>query len=303
MNRGVSRSSSISGKMQKTKKHLWMLVLPAVLIRAATMLYPLCVTFYYSFLDYRVTRQLKEWGGLKNYAKFFRDPAIEATLAFTLKFTVMSMLFIVLLGIMFALLLNVKFRGKSFLRSIALIPWAMPTIVIGIAMMWGFNGTYGFVNDLISRVIGRQFNYDWLAQTGSAQFAVIFVDIWKNTPFFAIMVLAALQTIPYELYEAARVDGANSIQSFWHITIPSISKTLGTMGLFFTLWRISSFDLVYAMTSGGPGSATSLIAYKLMLESVKTLNYGYASSISVMMFMTMVLITVASKGAIKKFSN
>lgn len=281
------------------KRNLWMLILPAVLIRAATMLYPLCMTFYYSLLDYRITKQLKVWGGLKNYSKFMRDPAVKATISFTLKFTVFSMIFIVMLGVMFALLLNVKFKGKPFLRSIALIPWAMPTIVIGIAMFWGFNGTYGFVNDLISRLVGRQFNYDWLANTGSARFAVISVDIWKNTPFFAIMVLAALQTIPEELYEAARVDGANAWSSFWNITVPGIRRTLATMGLFFTLWRISSFDLVYAMTSGGPGSATSLIAYKLMLESVKTLNYGYASCIAVILFLTMVVITLAGKGAMR----
>ncbi|MDI9505669.1 MAG: sugar ABC transporter permease [Clostridiales bacterium] len=286
-------------KRSRAKKCIWMLILPAVVIRAATMLYPLCVTFYYSLLDYRVTKQLKVWGGIKNYEKFFRDPSIKATLSFTLRFTVFSMVFIVVLGILFALLLNVKFHGKPFLRSIALIPWAMPTIVIGIAMRWGFNGTYGFVNDLITRLIGQPFNYDWLANVGSAQFSVIFVDIWKNTPFFAIMVLAALQTIPSELYEAARVDGSGAIRSFRHITLPGISKTLGTMGLFFTLWRISSFDLVYAMTSGGPGSATSLIAYKLMLETVKTLNYGYASCIAVILFAVMVLITILSKGIMR----
>jgi len=287
-------------RRRNTKKYIWMLILPAVLIRAATMLYPLFVTFYYSFLDYRVTRKIKEWGGWKNYSKFFRDPAIKTTLNFTVKFTIISMIFIVVLGIIFALLLNTNYKGKPFMRSIALIPWAMPTIVIGIAMRWGFNGTYGFVNDLISRVIGKTFIYDWLAYPGSAQFAVIFVDVWKNTPFFAIMVLASLQNIPSELYEAARVDGANAIQGFRHITLPGIARTLGTMGLFFTLWRISSFDLVYAMTSGGPGSATSLIAYKLMLESIKSLNYGYASTIAVMLFMAMVIITIVGKGLTKK---
>lgn len=299
MSMGSSQTVGMPRK-KSAKKFMWMLVLPALLIRAATMLYPLCVTLYYSFLDYRVIRRIKVWGGLKNYAKFFRDPSIRATVAFTLKFTVISMIFIVVLGIVFALLLNTKYPGKSFMRSIALLPWAMPTVVIGIAMLWGFNGTYGFINDLISRVIGHQYTYDWLANTGGAQFAVIFVDIWKNTPFFSIMVLAALQTIPSELYEAARVDGANVFQSFRHITIPGISRTLGTMGLFFTLWRISSFDLVYSMTSGGPGSATSLIAYKLMLESVKTMNYGYASAIAMMLFFAMVLITVIGKGSMKK---
>lgn len=290
-------------KRPKGKRLLWMLVLPAVLWRVATMLYPLCVTIYYSFLDYRVTRQVKEWGGLKNYIKLFRDPAIKSTIGFTVKFTVISMICIVVLGVLLALLLNTKFRGKAFLRSICLIPWAMPTIVIGIAMRWGFNGTYGFINDLVTRITGHAFSFDWLANSAGAQFAVILVDVWKNVPFFAIMVLASLQTIPGDLYEAAKIDGAGSWQCFVHITLPGIRQTLGTMGLFFTLWRISSFDLVYAMTSGGPGSSTSLVAYKLMQETVKNMNYGYASAIAVALFVFMILVTVIAKGAIKKLSG
>lgn len=284
-------------RLPGVKRKLWILVLPALIVRAATMLYPLLVTFYYSFLDYRMTRRVKRWGGLKNYQKLLRDPAIAATLDFTLQFTLFSMIFIVILGVLTALLLNVKFKGKSFLRSITLIPWAMPTIVIGIAMCWGFNDTYGFVNDLISRLSGTLFHYGWLSKSGSARFAVVLVDVWKNVPFFAIMVLAGLQNIPDELYEAAHVDGAGAFRCFFRITLPGLGKTLGTMGLFFTLWRISSFDLVYAMTSGGPGSATSLISYKLMLESVKTLNYGYASAIAVMLFVMMVAVACLGKGA------
>ena len=296
---------AVSGvrRLKNPKRFLWMLVLPALIVRALTMLYPLLVTFYYSFLDYRVTRQIKVWGGFKNYVKFFQDPAVASTLGFTVKFTVFSMIFIIALGIALGLLLNVKFRGKPFLRSIALIPWAMPTIVIGIAMKWGFNDTYGFVNDLISRVTGAPFAFSWLSNGFGAQFAVILVDVWKNVPFFAIMVLAGLQNIPDELYEAAHVDGAGQWRRFINITLPGLGRTLGTMGLFFTLWRITSFDLVYAMTSGGPGSLTSLISYKLMLESVKTLNYGYASSIAVILFLVMIVITMLSKGVGKWLSK
>ena len=117
------------------------------------------------------------------------------------------------------------------------------------------------------------------------------------------MVLSSLQTIPHEQYEAARVDGTNYLQSFYHVTLPGISKTLGTMGLFFTLWHISSFDLVYAMTSGGPGSSTSLIAFKLMLESIKTFNYGYASTIAMMLFFFMILITLVARSLMNRLSK
>jgi multiple sugar transport system permease protein len=273
-----------------SQKLLWMFVLPALLLRGVTMLYPVLITFYNSFLDYRIVMRIKRWGGLSNYIKLFTDQAVRDTLTFTFIFTVFSMLFIIILGTFLGLLLNEHFIFRRFLRSIILIPWAMPTIVIGIAMLWGFNDTYGFVNDLISRLTGSPFNFGWLSNKNGARFAVILVDVWKNAPFFAIMVLAGLQTIPEELYEATRVDGGGPIQCFLHITLPHLQNTMVSMVLFFILWRISSFDLVYAMTSGGPGTATTLISYKLMMESVKSLNYGYASAIAAALFMVMVII-------------
>lgn len=309
MNQAVLKQNKINSnhphKLSKKlrKNWLWMLIIPAVAIRAITMLYPVIVTFVYSFMDYRVVKGIKEWGGLTNYIRLLNDPSVGASLQFTLIFTVCSMALIIVLGIAFGLLLNAKFKGRKFLRSIALIPWAMPTIVIGIAMLWGFNGTYGFVDDMISKLIGQPFNFNWLSDKAGAQFAVIIVDVWKNVPFFAVMVLAALQSIPNELYEAAHVDGANAFHCFFHITLPSIRSTLITMGIFFTLWRISSFDLVYAMTAGGPGTATNLISYKLFQETIKNLNYGYSSAIAVVLFMIMLVIAASGMWAQKKLED
>jgi multiple sugar transport system permease protein len=267
-----------------------MFVLPALLLRGATIFYPIILTFYNSFLDYRIAMRIKRWGGLINFTKLIKDKAVFQTLEFTLIFTVVSIVFITVFGILLGLLLNVKFGGRRFMRSIILIPWAMPTVVMGIAMQWGFNDTYGFVNDLISRLIGSPFKFSWLSSVAGARFAIIAVDVWKNAPFYAIMVLAGLQSIPDELYEAAKVDGGGALHCLFHITLPSLKKNLITMTVFFTLWRISAFDLAYTMTYGGPGTATSLIAYKLMMEAVKTLNYGYASAIAVVFFLIMVMV-------------
>lgn len=272
----------------------WLMVLPALLWRAATIVYPMLTTAWYSLLDYKMINRTKEFVGFQNYVRLFQDTGIRDSIRFTLVFTVISVAAIMILGTMLALMLNVKFRGKKFLRSIVLIPWAMPTIVIAIAGQWAFNDIYGFVNDIISRLTQQSCTFAWLVNPIGAQAAVILVDVWKNVPFFAIMVLAALQSVPTELYESAAMDGAGALKRFFTITIPHIKRVLITMGLFFTLWRLTSFDLVYAMTQGGPGSKTSLISYKITTEAFKNLNYGYASAISMLLFIVMII--VASGG-------
>lgn len=277
--------------MKKKKLILaWALVLPALLIRGITIIYPLIATAWYSLLNYKMISRTKNFIGLGNYTKLFKDMAIIDSVKFTLLFTVVSVVMIMALGVLLSLILNIKFRGKKFLRSIVLIPWAIPTIVVGIAAQWAFNDTYGFVNDIISRLTFSDCNFSWLVNPTTAQLAVIIVDVWKNVPYFAIMVLAALQSVPEELYESAQIDGAGRIKSFLNITVPHIKGVLITMGLFFTLWRLTSFDLVYSMTQGGPGSKTSLISYKITTEAFKNLNFGYASAISMVLFFIMVIV-------------
>ena len=190
------------------------------------------------------------------------------------------------LGVILALILNMKFKGRRFLRTIVLIPWAMPAVVIGMAAKWGFNNDYGLVNDFIRRFVS-DFQYNWLINTGSARAAVIAMDLWKDLPFFAILVLSGLQFISGDIYEAAKVDGANGVQSFFRITLPLILKNIITLCIPFTLWRLTAFDLVYAMTSGGPGEDTSLIAYRITTEAFTNLNVGYASTLAVMLFLVM----------------
>ena len=189
---------------------------------------------------------------------------------------------------MLALILNMKFKGRRFLRTIVLIPWAMPAVVIGMAAKWGFNNDYGMINDFIRRFVS-DFQFNWLINTGSARAAVIAMDLWKDLPFFAILVLSGLQFISGDIYEAAKVDGANGIQSFFRITLPLIMRNVITLCIPFTLWRLTTFDLVYAMTSGGPGEDTSLIAYRITMEAFTNLNVGYAATLAVMLFLVMAL--------------
>ncbi len=280
----------------------WVLILPVVVIRGFTTLYPILVTLKNSLFDIKILSGIDEFVGLSNYLTVFKDQKVITSIEFTVIFVLVSMAFHVVLGVALALILNMKFRGRRFLRTIVLIPWAMPAVVIGMAAKWGFNNDYGLVNDLIRRFV-PDFQYNWLINTGSARAAVIAMDLWKDLPFFAILVLSGLQFISSDIYEAAKVDGANGIQSFFRITLPLIAKNVLTLCIPFTLWRLTTFDLVYAMTSGGPGEDTSLIAYRITMEAFTNLNVGYASTLAVMLFIVMAVFSWFNMRFMSRFSE
>lgn len=287
----------------KIKKYIpVILIIPIVVIRGFTTIYPIVITFINSLYNIKVLSGIHECIGFKNYIDVFKDDKIISSIKFTVIFVVVSMLFHVLLGTVLALILNMKFRGRRFLRTIVLIPWAMPAVVIGMAAKWGFNNDYGLINDLIRRFVPN-FQFNWLINTGSARGAVISMDLWKDLPFFAILILSGLQFISEDVYEAAKVDGANSVQIFFKITLPLIIKNILTLCIPFTLWRLTSFDLVYAMTSGGPGEDTSLIAYRIAMESFTNLNIGYASTLAIMLFVLMALFSWVNIRFMNKYND
>lgn len=281
----------------------WMLVAPVLILRGFTTIYPIFSTFKNSFFDMSLLKGGEaKFIGVQNFIQLFTDEKLVTSIEFTTIFTVASMLLHVILGVGLALMLNIKFKGRKFLRTIVLIPWAMPMVVAGLAARWAFNDTYGLVNDLIRRIVPN-FHYDWLINEFSARIAVIAVDLWKDLPFFAILVLAALQFISSDLYEAAKIDGAGIIRSFFTITVPGIKNTVLTLCIFFTMWRLTSFDVVYSMTSGGPGESTTLLSYRIMTEAFTNLNLGYASAIAVVLFGTMVILTLIDIKYIKKINK
>mgnify|MGYP005632908723 CR=1 FL=1 len=300
--------SNIAWPMKKTitsksmkLRIAWLLILPVLIIRGFTIIYPIAVTFINSFFEINMFK-----GGeatfiwFDNFIAILSDEKVITSLEFTIIFTVVSMAFHVIFGLFMAMLLNVKFKGKKFLRTITLIPWAMPMIVTGLAAKWAFNDSYGLVNDLVRRVFPN-FHFDWLTHPESARLAVILLDLWKDVPFFAILLLAGLQFIPEEIYESAKIDGAGIVKSFFSITLPLLMRTILSLSIFFTMWRIVSYDIVYAMTTGGPGDSTSLLAYRIAIEAFTNLNIGYASAIAVCLFLIMMVISSLSLLAIKRY--
>jgi multiple sugar transport system permease protein len=183
---------------------------------------------------------------------------------------------------MVAMLLNAAFRGRGVVRAINLIPWAIAMVVAAMGFRWMFDAQYGIITDLTVRLTGV--HIPWLTTSLGAKAAVIITNVWKSTPFLALVFLAALQGIPIEFYEAARVDGANKLQTFFRITLPLILSQVVTIGLFMVVWQLASFDLIYTMTGGGPGFATSVLAYNIYQAAFGGLNFGYASAISLVLF-------------------
>jgi len=262
----------------------WLFVLPVLLVRMLTTLYPIINVFYYSALDYDLINRTKDFNGFANFPTLIRDITVQQSLTFTFQFVVFCMLGIVILGTGLALLLKFDFRGRKFLRTTVLIPWGMPMIIACMAGRWIFNDTYSIINDMIRRVFNPDFRFAWLADPVGAKAAAILLNVWKNTPFFAIIMLAAFQGIPTELYESARIDGATGPRILRSIMLPYVLRTMIMACVFVGIAQINSFDIAYAMTRGGPGSSTALLAYRLYLFATKNLDYGSASALSVMMF-------------------
>jgi len=299
----MKRTDSSGKKKDGRLTAAWLFVLPVLLIRGFTTIYPMLVTVYNSFFEIKLLKgRGAKFVGFDNFISIFRDPKLIQSMKFTAIFTVCSVTFLVIFGTLLSLLLNAMFRGRKFLRTIVLIPWAIPMVVVGRAARWAFNDNFGFINDII-RIFVPSFHMDWLAAAGTSRFAVICVDLWKNIPYFAILCLAALQFLSDEIYEAALIDGAGKVQSFFYITLPNIMKTVLNLSIFFTIWRITSYDIVYAMTSGGPADSTSLLAYRIMTESFTNLNVGYASAIAIFLFLIMAVISRGGMRLIKKLDK
>jgi len=254
------------------------------------VIYPFLYTFYLSFFDRSPLHRTFDFIGFANYANMLKDKAVIDTLAFTFMFTAGSVFLQVCYGMAVALLLNAPFRGRSILRAANLLPWAMPSIVAGAAAVWFFHQDFGMIDDILWRLFGIR--PLWLVSALGARAAVTFTDVWKNGPFVAIVFLGGLQGIPLELYEAAKVDGATGFSAFRHITLPLMVPLMVTMAIFISIYRILSFDIVYALTQGGPGTATSLMSYRVFLEAFRFLNFGYGSALAVSSFFMVLIVGI-----------
>ena len=275
-----------TGLLARRQMSPWLLLVPAFVSLGAVSVYPIVNGLWLSLTNTSLVTQENDFVGLANYVLLWNDTLFWNAWRHTLVFTLVSTLAETVLGLAMALLLYEPFRGRAIVRAAMLVPWAMPTVVTSKMFGWLFDGQHGLVNYLLLQAGLIDANVNWYGSVDNALGTIIFADVWKTTPFMALLLLAGLHTIPKSLIEAARMDGAKAWASFWNVRLPLLGPTLLIAGLFRALDAFRVFDLVYVLTGGGPADSTetlSTLSYKILFS---TLQFGYGSTLTTAMFVT-----------------
>jgi multiple sugar transport system permease protein len=267
----------------------WLLVIPALLLLLLVFAYPIGRAFWLSLFTKNLRTQLQPvYSGLDNYVRMAFDGHFWESLENTMLFTAVSVFLELVLGMGIALVLNQSFQGRGTVRTIAILPWALPTALIALAWAWIFNDQYGVWNDILQRLGLIHTGINWLGEPKLATMAVIAAEVWKTTPFISILLLAGLQSISSDLYEAHAIDGASPWQSFRRITLPLLMPQILIALLFRFAQAFGVFDLVFVMTGGGPAGATEMVSLYIYAMVMRYLDFGYGAALVVVTFLLLV---------------
>lgn len=280
------KADSIQRREQRTG---WILVIPALIMLLLVFAYPILRAFWLSLYTQNLGTQLQQiFSGFSNYQRMIGDGRFWQSIWNTSIFTAASVILELILGMAVALILNQAFKGRSIVRTITLMPWALPTALMGIAWAWIFNDQYGVINDILRRLGLIESGISWLGNPVMAMVAVVSADVWKTTPFIALLLLAGLQSISNDLYEAHSLDGASAWQSFRRITIPLLMPQIIIALLFRFAQAFAIFDLIQVMTGGGPAGATETVSVYIYSTVMRYLDFGYGAALVVVTFLLLV---------------
>ena len=280
-------------KLQRRQTRLgWLFLLPALAAVSFVALYPLGKTIYQSFTDQEFLQGIQptKWVGLANYRDLWHDDVFRHAVWVTIKFTLITVSIEFVLGMIIALVVNSSFRGRGAMRAVMLVPWAIPTVIAAKMWQWMLNDVYGVVNDAGVRLHLLSHSHAWISEPATALASVSAVDIWKTTPFVALLLLAGLQVIPRDLYEAAAVDGANAFHQFWRITLPLLRPAILVTLIFRTLDALRVFDIFYVFFGDRPDTQTMAIYNQSTI--VGDGHVGYGAAISVAIFLIIAVFVV-----------
>jgi len=271
-----------------------LLMAPAGLMILILIGYPLLRGTLMSFQDLYLVAGVDSatWIGLDNFRQFFADPKTPLYFKNTAIYVIGSLVTQLGFGLLIAVLLNRALRWRGVLRSIALIPWVMPTLVAALVWRWILDGQWGILNYILMGLGLTDEPTLWLGERDVVWISVILVSMWRHFPFWYVNILAGLQVIPQELYEVAKIDGASAPRRFWHITLPMLRPILVVLILLETIWRANEFTIIFALTKGGPGNATMTLAPFIYLQSFSFYQMGYAAAVSVVLTIAMMIVTV-----------
>jgi multiple sugar transport system permease protein len=264
----------------------YIFISPALIFLFLFMAYPILNVFYYSLQNYSITKPyMNGFIGLKNFKNIFlNDETFRKSLIVSLKWVVIQVPLQLVVGMAVALILNKKFLCRGIIRALAFAPWAVSGVLT--AMLWSliFNENMGVLNDLLLKVHLISKRVAWVSTYGTAFGALSTAELWRGLPFFAIMILAGLQGISYDIYEAAAVDGTSSWMTFWYITLPQLKSTIILSTLLRIVWEFNNVDVIYNLTGGGPINSTNTLTMYLTQTAVRDSNFGYGSTIAVIAF-------------------
>jgi len=276
----------------------WLLLAPALTATVLLVLAPVAETIWLSLHDVILFRpRVRPFVGLANYAALAVDPVFWESLGHSLIWVIVGVGLQFLIGLGAALLLNRNFPWRGVARALVIVPWALPSVIIGLVWTWMLDFNLGLINQVGVRFGLISAPIPWMAQPGTAMAAVILAVVWQGFPFFCVTLLAGLQAIPREQYEAAAIDGAGRIASFWNVTVPGLAPVIATALLLRMIWVANSLDLILVMTGGGPGTATQTLPLYAFLRAWSGANYGYGSALAVVL--TLLLLTVVIVYAVR----
>jgi multiple sugar transport system permease protein len=265
-----------------TLRERWVLIAPALLLLLAVIAVPILRVLWLSFLHADlVGHQRYTFAGFDQYVRLWNDARWLEALGNTVMFTFSSVAAELWLGLVFALLLHRAFRGRGLVRTLVTLPWVLPTAIMALAWAWIANDSFGVANDLLHRVGLQRAPVAWLGQPATAMATVVLADVWKTTPFVALVLLAGLQGIPDSVIEAARLDGLSAWHRLTRVILPLLLPSILVAGLFRLIQAYGAFDLIYVMTGGGPGGATETVSLYAYRNYFRYLDFGYGSALAV----------------------
>jgi trehalose/maltose transport system permease protein len=280
-----------SALSRQRRRSAWLFLVPALTVMGATAGWPLLRTFWFAFTDASIDQPAAGFIGLENFRGLVEDPDWWKSVWNTFRYALVSVTLETVLGMIIALALNAHFQGRGVLRAAVLVPWAIPTIVSARLWAWMLHDVYGVINELLLSVHLISEPLAWTAEPGLSLLAVILVDVWKTTPFMTLLLLAALQLVPQEVYEAARLDGAGPVRTFFSLTLPIIRGPLLVAVIFRMLDALRAFDLFYVLTNNSADVMSMAVYARQRMAEFGEL--GYSSAAASMLFLLIATFTVS----------
>jgi ABC-type sugar transport system permease subunit len=290
-----TRSSRQGAVVRRSRRSGLVFVLPGLAAMVALILYPLAYGLVISFFKTNLVNQWK-LVGLKNYADALQNPAFLKSLGTTVVYSALTVLGTLLVGMVLALLLNQEFPGRTFFRVVLILPWVLPEVVVALLWRWMYNPLYGIVSYYGGKLgLGTE----WLEHPRSAMAAIVLTSVWKGFPLVMVLLLAGLQGIGQELYEASALDGAGAIRSFRHVTLPGLAPVLLITVILETVWWFKHFTIVWLLTAGGPIDATKVVSISIYQTAFENFQWGRSAAMAVVVFVICLAASIVYRRVIR----